>query len=106
MPSCRYVEKPSSDTLSWYGPGARLSRVYAPSELVNTVRSCPVSVLVMVTSAPGRVPPLASRTMPDTCEPDTACADESVVESADRQNSITVPTTYRFPMQPRFHKWQ
>ena len=42
---------------------------------MNTVRIAPVSVLVTVTSAPGIVPPLESRTTPDNCDPAIACAE-------------------------------
>ena len=41
---------------------------------MNTVRTVPVSVLVIVTSTPGRTPPLESFTTPETCEPATAWA--------------------------------
>ena len=57
---------------------------------MNTVRIAPVSVLVMVTSAPGSAPPLESRTMPDTCEPATACANAAVVPAV---LDNTAPTT-------------
>ena len=39
-----------------------------------TVRTVPVSVFVIVTSTPGRTPPLESFTTPETCEPATAWA--------------------------------
>jgi hypothetical protein len=41
---------------------------------------------VIVTSAPGSAPPLASRTLPDTWEPPTACA---VAVAAVNAHSIT-----------------
>ena len=71
-----------------------------PSALVKTVRSCPVSVLVMVTSAPGSVPPLASRTMPDTCDPETACTMNQLPPAP---TGTTEPQSLRriaSPMQP------
>src|SRR5262245_6706177 len=47
----------------------------------------------MVTSAPGSAPPLESRTMPDTCEPATACAHAGLtVTNAQHTAPMTVTT--------------
>jgi hypothetical protein len=58
--------KPCSTTFSWYGPTGRFGSVKVPSAPVKTVRTMPVSVLVTVTSAPGTVAALESRTTPES----------------------------------------
>jgi len=49
----------------------------------------PVSIFVIVTSAPGRAPPLESRTFPDTWEPATACA--AAVEAVNAHSIAAIP---------------
>jgi hypothetical protein len=65
------VLNPGNDTFNWYGPTGKLGSTNVPSTELTADRTAPVSVFVIVTSAPGSAPPLASRTTPDTCELDT-----------------------------------
>ena len=57
---------PASVTFTSYGPGSTLMMLYAPSELVVVSRVRLVSLLTIVTVAPGMTAPVPSRTTPTT----------------------------------------
>lgn len=60
----RTVPNPDSDTPISYGAGSRFVTVNRPSLSVTVVCDTPVSLLTMVTVAPGRTPPVLSVTVP------------------------------------------
>src|SRR5438874_1601400 len=59
--------KPSISTLTLYTPGRRLGNTYRPALLACWAAVAPVCVLVTVTVAPTRTPPVVSVTMPVIC---------------------------------------
>jgi len=56
----------SRSTFTVYKPGLSCGKLKRPASSVLAVRFDPVSLLVMVTVAPGRAAPLGSVTMPRT----------------------------------------
>src|ERR1700716_1552220 len=69
--------KPAVDTTILYSPTGRDGALKSPWSLVDTFRTRPVSVWVMVTEQFGRTPPVASETVPRmfpvaTCAQQTA----------------------------------
>jgi hypothetical protein len=55
--SCTAVRKPFNSTFTEYSPGGIATNRYVPDWLVAVVRTAPVSRLVSVTVAPGKVAP-------------------------------------------------
>ena len=70
-----HSEKPGSLTVIEYpGPGTRAGAVKTPASFEMSSREVPFDALATVTSAPGILAPVASRTMPDILPNPAACA--------------------------------